>query len=195
MRLTSLRQSVLGFTLAGVIGLGGAAGVLAQDDAAAEGNPAHIHVGTCADLDPNPVAPLNTLMPVGTENDDDDNDDAEATQEVMGVLTVGPVAHSESDEIEFSWEDMLASSHAIAVHESEANIDNYIACGDIGGVVFDDDGNKMVIGLHPVGDSGFSGIAILSEDGDGEVDVEVYVTGQPTSDEAPEDEVEATPAS
>lgn len=192
MRLSSVRQFVVGTALAATLGLGGAAGVMAQDmEMDMNGQPAHIHVGTCADLDPNPVAPLNNLLPVGTERNDDGTIDEEAEMpESMGVLTTGPVTYAESDDVEFAWEDMLATSHAIAVHESETNIQNYVACGDIGGVVFDDDGNKMVVGLQPVGDSGFTGIAILSEDGDGNVDVEIYVTGAPSDGDA---DVEATP--
>lgn len=187
MRPTSIRQFVLGTALAGAIGLGGGIGVLAQDPPMPEAHPAHIHVGTCAELDPNPVAPLNNLLPVGV---DPEAEEPEAL-ETLGSLTAGPVSTSQSEDVEFEWETMLGSSHAIAVHESETNIQNYIACGDIGGVVFDDEGNKMVVGLHPVGESGFSGIAILSEDGDGMVDVEVYLTGQPADGSA---EPAATPA-
>lgn len=184
MQFSSIRRFVVGTALAGAIGLGGGAVALAQDVTPAEGHPSHIHVGTCAELDPNPVAPLDNLLPIGV---DPDSDDAIETE---GVITVGPVTYSESDDIEFDWETMVGSPHAIAVHESEANIQNYIACGDIGGTVWDDDGKEMVIGLHPVGDSGYSGIAILSEDDDGEVDVEVYLSGAPVVDDPA---VEATP--
>ncbi len=192
MRFVSLRKVAVGTALAGVIGLGGAAGAIAQDTATVTNHPAHIHLGTCADLDPNPVAPLESLLPIGVNPDDDDVQ----TQESLGVLTVGPVAYSESDNLELEWDAMLESSHALAVHESEENIQNYIACGDIGGVVFsdDDDENNLVIGLHPVGDSGFSGIAFLSKDDDGEVDVEVYLVGAPSGENAAPD-VSATPAS
>lgn len=192
MRFVSLRKVAVGTALAGVIGLGGAAGAMAQDTATVTTHPAHIHLGTCADLDPYPVAPLESLLPIGVNPDDDDVQ----TQESLGVLTVGPVAYSESDNVELEWDAMLESSHALAVHESEENIQNYIACGDIGGVVFsdDDDENNLVIGLHPVGDSGFSGIAFLSKDDDGEVDVEVYLVGAPSGENAAPD-VSATPAS
>lgn len=194
MRFTDIRQFVVGAALATTIGLGGAAGVLAQDAEAELSQPAHLHVGTCADLDPNPVAPLNNLLPVGVERNDDGTIDEDADNsdlETLGVLTNGPVTYSETDDIDLKWEDMLGSSHAIAVHESDANIQNYIACADIGGVVFDDDDDtKLVVGLQPVNDSGFSGIAILTEDDDGEVDVEVYVAGAPSDSDA---DIEATP--
>ncbi|MCO5216696.1 MAG: hypothetical protein M9953_02925 [Thermomicrobiales bacterium] len=164
---------------------------MAQDTATVTAHPAHIHLGTCADLDPNPVAPLQSLLPIGVNPDDDDVQ----TQETLGVLTVGPVAYSETDDVDFDWDAMLETSHALAVHESDENIQNYIACGDIGGVVFsdDDDERNLVIGLHPVGESGFSGIAFLSKDDDGDVDVEVYLVGAPSDANAAPD-VSATPA-
>lgn len=187
-RFTSIRRFVVGAALAASLGIGGGAAVIAQDAEAELSQPAHIHAGTCAELDPNPVAPLDNLLPVGVDPDDEDGDDAEL--ETLGVLTNGPVTYSDSEEIEFSWDDMIGSSHAIAVHESEQNIQNYIACADIGGVVFDDDGDKMVVGLQPMNDSGFTGIAILEKDDDGQVDVEVYLAGAPTENDA---DVEATP--
>lgn len=190
MQLVSLRKFVIGTALTGVIGLGGVAGAIAQDTATVTARPSHIHLGTCADLDPNPAAPLQSLLPIGVNPDDDDV----ATQESLGVLTVGPVFYAESDDVELEWDAMLESSHALAVHESEENIQNYIACGDIGGVVFsdDDDENNLVIGLHPVGDSGYSGVAFLSKDDNGEVDVEVYLVGAPSDANAAPD-VSATP--
>lgn len=179
MNVSSIRKFVAGAALAATIGFGGAAGVIAQDSTPTNGHPAHIHAGTCAELDPAPVADLFNLLPIGVERDDDGT--VSETPEVRGTLTVGDVTYSETDNIEFTWDDMLSSPHAIVVYESEDNVDTYIACGDIGGVVFGDDDDEMVIGLHPVGDSGFSGIALLDADDDDEVDVEVYMSA-PTSD-------------
>lgn len=190
MALSSVRRFVAGSVLAATIGLGGAASVIAQDTTPASGHPAHIHAGTCAELDPSPVANLYNLYPIGVERDDDGNLDE--TPEVRGTLTVGSLTYSETDDIEFSWDTMLGAPHAIVVHESEDYMDTYIACGDIGGVVFDD-GDEMVIGLKPVGDSGYSGIAMLSSDDDDEVDVEVYLSGPVSDGSTDETTVEATP--
>lgn len=191
MNVSSIRTFVAGAALAATIGIGGAAGVIAQDSAPPSDHPAHIHAGTCADLDPNPVAPLFNLLPIGVERDDDG--EVAETPEVRGTLTVGDVTYSETDNIEFAWDDMLASPHAIVVHESEEYMENYIACGDIGGVVFGDDDDEMVIGLHPVGDSGYTGIAMLDADDNGEVDVDVYMSAPVGESEDGVETVEATP--
>lgn len=191
MGLSSIRRFVVGAALAGAIGMGGAMGVIAQDSTPASGHPAHIHEGTCAELDPNPAVGLFNLLPLGVERDDDG--EVAETPERRGTLSAAEVVYSETDDIQFGWDAMLASPHAIVVHESEDYMENYIACGDIGGVVYDDDGNEMVIGLHPVGDSGYSGLAVLNEDGDSEVDVEVYLVGTVTDTAEDDSTVVATP--
>ncbi len=184
----SLKQYTIGALLVGTLTVGGAGIALAQDDTSGEGvhsHPAHIHLGDCTNLDPNPAAPLNNITVRGA--DDDDDDDGEDTDNApQGVLTAPAVLYSETDDIELSFEDdVLASSHSIVVHESEENIQNYIACGEIGGVVVDD---ELVISLRPLNDSGYTGIAKLDADDDGNVDVEVYLA-EPASTEP-----EATPA-
>ncbi len=172
----SRAKTILGAALVGCLMVGGAGVVLAQDDATVVGpsRPAHIHVGDCTSFDPNPVAPLNNLEPRLNDDAEDNN--------AQGMLTASLVVYSESDEIEVNFEDVLATSHSIVVHESQENIQNYIACGDIGGVVVDD---MVVIALHPLNDSGFTGIALLNEDGGGEVDVEAFLA-EPAVDPVPE---------
>lgn len=167
-RFVTLKNLTLGAVLAGSLGIGGAGLVLAQDEEpVTPSHPAHIHMGTCEDLDPNPAAPLVNIEPRLNEDSDDEN-----ANTAQGVLTAPSVLYSMSEEFEYSWEDMLAQSHAINVHESDENIDVYIACGDIGGVVVD---GELVISLHSMNETGYSGIAILTEDGGGNVDVEVYL--------------------
>jgi hypothetical protein len=146
-------------------------------------HPSHIHPGTCAELDPNPAAPLNYVVP---RDQSDDEDDDENENQPEGVLTAPRVLHAESDDVELSWDDMMASSHAINVHLSDDEISTYIACGDIGGVVVDD---QLVIALLPQNDSGYHGIAILDKDDDGNVDVDLYLA-EPASGES-----DATPVS
>lgn len=174
MASSRLARLVAGTVLVGSIVGAGAGMALAQDDdAAAEpSHPAHIHAGSCADLDPNPVAPLNNVAP--RLNDDEDDNAAQ------GILTAPRVLYSETDDIDLNFEDdVLASSHAVVVHESEEQIQNYIACADIGGVVVDGD---LVIALQPVNDSGYTGIVKLDSDDEGEVDVEIYLA-EPASTE------------
>jgi hypothetical protein len=65
-------------------------------------HPAHIHPGSCANLDPVPKWPLENV-----------------------------VNGRSKTEIEVSTEDLLAGEYAVNVHESPENADNYVACADV----------------------------------------------------------------
>jgi hypothetical protein len=179
-----LRNITLGALMAGGLVISGPATGIAQDETVSNSHPAHVHAGTCDDLEPNPVVALNNVEP--RQNDPEDED---ANNDVQGVLTAPQMNWSRTDALEISWDDMLATSHSVNIHESEENIQNYIACGEIGGISVD---GSIVIALHPINDSGYSGIAIIREDGDDNTDIEVYLAG-PTSEPSPPED-EATPA-
>jgi hypothetical protein len=68
-------------------------------------NPAHIHAGTCNDLDPNPAYPLTNV-------------DANGFSETV---------------VSASFEELTSDSFAINVHKSVDEISVYVTCGDIGG--------------------------------------------------------------
>jgi hypothetical protein len=148
--------------------VGVAAPALAQDATqtpqATVTHPAHVHKGSCAELDPNPAYPLDN---VGPRLKDDELPPAE---DIKGSLTAAPIEVSET-EIEVSLDDLLVEAHAINVHESDQNIQNYIACGDIGGPVIDD---KLYIGLVSLNGSGYAGVAELEGDGDN-TNVKIYL--------------------
>ena len=55
-----------------------------------------------------------------------------------------------------------------------ANIQVYIACGNIGGTQY---GNTLVIGLDELNDSGYSGVAVLRADGEQTVGVVLKARG------------------
>jgi hypothetical protein len=123
-------------------------------------HPAHIHSGTCAELG-DVVVPLTDV--------------GERSGEQMGT-GAGHAVKGSHTVAEMSLDDILASPHAINVHLSADEIDTYIACGDISGVVFEDedDGERMlIIALAEQNDSGHVGIAWLSEDEDGTTEVAV----------------------
>jgi hypothetical protein len=182
-RFQSFKKLALTSILSGSLLVGGAGAVLAQDEDAAVGFPNHIHGGTCDDLDPNPVAPLNDATPWINDSDDETDNAAQ------GVLTAGHVFRGETD-VEISLEDILAATHSINVHESAENIQNYIACGEIGGVVVDDDGDDtLVVALRPLNDSGYFGLAFLTADGDN-TNVKVWLAEPAMGTDA-----EATPVS
>src|SRR5262249_36787430 len=106
--------------------------------------PSHIHNGDCKELG-EIIQPLNPLTaPTGEVVGNTDAIVAEA------ALTVVPQTLPE----------LLATKHAIKVHLSKEQIQTYLACGDIGGVV--DATGALIIGLKEVGNSGYTGIAYLA---------------------------------
>jgi plastocyanin len=107
-------------------------------------HPAHIHNGSC-DAPGDVIAPLNNLT--------------------------GDPASSVST-VEQTVNDLLATPHAIVVHESDANIGNYLACGNIAGVTSD---GMLTVGLAELNGSGYEGIAILSANATAGTDVNAIV--------------------
>ena len=140
------------------------AGVLAQDEMSGDDmmgsmvpHPAHIHEGLC----PEPgavVAPLSDVTVAGND--------------LQGVADQIHVDVSVST-VELPLDAILGADHAINVHQSATDMGTYIACGNIGGHAVDD---SFVIGLGPVGASGYSGIAWLTDGGDGTTQVRVAIT-------------------
>ena len=65
-------------------------------------HPAHIHRGSCADLDPNPAFPLEDVVDGSSET-----------------------------EVDVTTDELTASEYAVNVHESAANADTYVACADV----------------------------------------------------------------
>ena len=136
---------------------------LAQNATPATGStahPVHIHEGSCDNLEPAPLFPLNDIVaPEGSGNSD-------------MAMSGSPIAvEMSTTTIDTALADVMGGSHAINAHESAENIGNYIACGDIGGVVVD---GMLTVGLHELNDSGFAGIAVLTEAGD-KTDVTIYL--------------------
>jgi len=130
---------------------------LAQGQEADAPHPAHVHAGTCDDLG-DIVAPLTDVTEL-------------TAGEVFGAPSAVLVKESETD-VPLALSDILASPHAINIHESADAIQNYIACGDIGGRVIDGD---LTIGLRELNGSGHHGVAVLEGDDD-ETDVTIYLT-------------------
>src|SRR5512134_1396639 len=81
-------------------------------------HPVHIHSGTCDNLG-DVVVPLTDIK-------------LNTAGESFGFGSAVPVEESETD-VAITMSNLLASPHAINAHESADAIQNYIACGDIGG--------------------------------------------------------------
>ena len=119
-------------------------------------HPAHIHSGTCDNLG-DIVVPLDDVTEL-------------TAGENFGAASAILVKQSNTD-VELPLGDILAGPHAINIHESAEAIQNYIACGDIGGRVIDGD---LVIGLRELNESGHHGVAVL-EGADAGTGVSVYL--------------------
>ena len=145
-------------------------------------HPAHIHAGTCETLG-DVVAPLSDvgsdLLMDGTPM---------AGTEMMGPASALPVDASVTT-VALPLADIIAGGHAINIHESAEEIQNYIACGDIGGIMM---GENLIIGLGERNDSDYSGVAVLTDAG-GSTTVAVYLTEDSDAEDDGEDD-DATPA-
>jgi hypothetical protein len=182
--------------LASVSGAG-AQGMAATPGAgdATGGFPAHIHSGTCATLG-DVVYPLNNLTRAGADMPMDATPGAMMSTPVdmtsaatPGAMSgqMAPIASS-STVVEASLDDILGAEHAINVHESMENIQNYIACGDLTGSATN---GELTIELQELNDSGFMGQAVLVDNGDGTTTVTVALTSSGAEAATPE----ATPSS
>jgi hypothetical protein len=117
--------------------------------------PARIYSGRCGALGTEPAFQLIDVGPI---------EGAEGTPE--GALTAIP-AEDSTTVVNTTLETLLASVHAIDIRVDDADPATSIACGDIGGLVdAGADGAELSIGLEERGNSGYSGIAWLQEEGD-----------------------------
>jgi hypothetical protein len=116
-------------------------------------HPVHIHAGTCAELG-DVVVPLNDL--------------AAPDGEFSGPESAVLVTLSENV-VDIPLQEIIDGGHAINVHLSADEIDTYIACGDIGGVITTDAGGRqeMMIGLAEQNDSGYAGTVWIGPSADG----------------------------
>ena len=160
----SLKRWV-GFLLAlGVlaVGSGFALGQSTPESGVELAHPAHIHSGTCATLG-DVVHPLEKIRMPGLGGT------PIAILEPIGSPSassgVAPDKLGESFTlVEVPIDDILAGEHAINVHESDENIGNYIACGDVAGTVTD---GTLTFDLEELNGSGYSGQATLLDNEDG----------------------------
>jgi hypothetical protein len=121
---------------------------VSEVDTEAEAHPAHIHAGTCDQLG-DVVMPLEDVaVPTDTIREG-----AEAAHDVKISQT----------HVDMPLQELLDGGYAINVHLSAAEIDIYIACGDIGGYVITDPAGRteLFVGLAELNDSGHTGVARL----------------------------------
>jgi hypothetical protein len=96
----------------------------------------------------------------------------------MGATTAVAVETSQTL-VDASLDDLLAQPYAINVHESQDTIQNYIACGDLGGEMMTGpaiaNGGVLAIGLRELNHSGESGIALLCATENNQTMVWIYL--------------------
>lgn len=163
--LPTLGRKVLAPMLIASLAVGGMSMIVVAQDATPEAEPAaaltrpaHVHTGTCAEVG-EVIAPLEDLVaPAG-----------EAAGHADAV-----VAETSFTTVPLTLDDMLAADHVINIHQSADEIDVYIACGAVGGVL--DANGALVIGLDEQDGSGYRGIAYLSPGADGaSTDISVFM--------------------
>jgi hypothetical protein len=148
--------------------VGGLGAALSQEATPAggrqrEGNvphPAHIHTGSCGEGElGDEVVPLTDLVEPRGRGAGNENAVTAATSFTTVPLTIDAI---------------LASDHAINVHQSAEAIGEYIACGELGGPL--DDSGNLVVGLREMNGSNYAGIAFLSPAADGaSTNVSVFI--------------------
>ncbi|CAA9551900.1 MAG: hypothetical protein AVDCRST_MAG73-2948 [uncultured Thermomicrobiales bacterium] len=161
-----MRLGALGLLLVGALALlavgGGIGATMAHEG---DAHPVHIHTGTCDELG-EVVVPLGDI---GAEGLVDGT--PMAADEAMGPETaVAP--DSSVTTVDLPLADIIAGGHAINAHESAEEIQNYIACGDIGGRML---GNRLLITLSELDESGYAGVAELEDNGDGTTTVSLFL--------------------
>lgn len=148
-------------------------------------HPVHIHSGNCSELG-EVVAPLSEVS----------FDYYVDGEEMAGGAFVGQAsalpAMVSVTTVEIPLADILAGNHAINIHLSEDEMDQYIACGDIGGILLGE--TDLPIVLSELNDSGYSGFAHLTDTGDGLTTVTVYLTeGSTEIEETDESDSSSSP--
>ena len=138
----------------------------ARAQGAPESHPAHIHSGTCAELG-------DVVFPLSNVGGDFPSDGTPMAGSAMGATSAIPVEASVTT-VQASLADIVSGGHAINIHESAENIQNYIACGDIGGMMLGT--SDLPIGLASLNQSGAHGVAWLHDNGDGTTTVSVFLT-------------------
>jgi hypothetical protein len=119
--------------------------------------PARIYAGRCGALG---AEPAFQLIDVGAI------EGIEAGEAPQGALTAIPAEFS-TTVVNAPLADLLASEHAIDVRVDDADPATSIACGDIGGPVeAGADGEELAVGLQERGQSAYSGIGWLQNEGD-----------------------------
>ena len=143
-------------SFAAVALFGAGLGATAQDATPAaptSGMSAAIHQGSCQAPDQEAVADLGTFgQPTG--------DDGQVI-ETQGVLTSPALLQAAASGVALNLTDTLGSGEAyvVLVHQSPEQYSTYLACGELAGPIVN---NNLAVGLRPINNAGYAGIATFS---------------------------------
>lgn len=119
--------------------------------------PARIYAGRCGALGADAAF---QLIDVGSVEGLEEGEDPQ------GALTAIPAEFS-TTVVNATLADLLATDHAIDIRVNDTDPATSIACGDIGGPVESGAaGNELVVGLQERGNSAYSGISWLQDEGE-----------------------------
>lgn len=137
-------------------------GAMAQDATptpapASSGMTAAIHQGSCQTPDGQAAFDLGTFG--------QPTDDSGAIVQTQGIQTSPPLLQAAASGLGFNLTDTLGSGqpYVIIVHQSAEQFSTYLACGEVAGPVVN---NNLAIGLRPINNGGFAGVATLQSNGD-----------------------------
>jgi hypothetical protein len=82
---------------------------------------------------------------------------------VIAIVNL-PTVYEASGEIDAGFEPIFNQPNVITVHESSENYETIVACGNVGGLVYEDE-EEIVVGLSAVGGSNVRGYAVFQNDG------------------------------
>ncbi len=122
-------------------------------------HPAAIHQGTCTQPVAEPAYDFGNVGPPTNEGGQ-----PFGPQDIRGQIT-GPALLTSTAQMAFNLDDFLGAGQpaVVLIHESSQNFANILACGEIGGPVID---GTLTVGIRPLNNSGFAGIAEFDSDGD-----------------------------
>jgi hypothetical protein len=180
MNVGVLRNVIVASTLFLAVGMAAAPGITRAQDAAStpamqmsgEGHPAHIHAGTCATLGGIDF-PLTNLTAPGMMGTPEAGSSSDMDSTPMAGKDMENIESESTTTVDASLDEILSAQRAINVHKSVAEIDVYIACGDLPSTSND---GQVRIKLDEQNDSGLDGWAKLKDNGDGTTSVDVVLT-------------------
>lgn len=162
----SLIAIPLALTLIAAISIGLTMRTAVADNDPDASHPANIIAGDCGTLG-DVVAPLSNVsaefLVDGSSTAATEQLGASSAIAIKVSVTTAPLGLS----------DMVGGAHALTVRANDDGIENYIACGDIGGIMSGD--ADLAIGLAELNNSNYFGNALLHDNGDGTTSVTVFI--------------------